>query len=214
MKQGTGDKKLDILLDGGLDQKSNILVVSPPGEIKKTFALQFMREGLSIGQTGIIIDYDTPIADIERFFSGASNPPLIIDGYSWTLGSESRSRYNVQGPTALNDLSILLSHILEKSPGPKRVVFNSLSTLLLYNDPDTIYKFTQIIGARLKNSDATALFLLESGMHSDASVTTIEHIMDDIITFKYAGKSWKMRIRSMGDNPITVEESVEGVRIP
>ncbi|MCD6279165.1 hypothetical protein J7J26_00115 [Candidatus Micrarchaeota archaeon] len=212
MKLSSGDYKLDVLMDGGFNSNENILIMSPPGEIKKVFGLQFIKKGLDVGQTGIIIDYDSPVKEINEFFD--SKKPIIIDGYTWTLGITSTSRYNVQGPNALNDLSILLSHLLERIPSTKRVLFNSLSTLLLYNDPDTVYKFIQIIGARLKNSNATSMFLIESGMHSNEIIATIEHIMDDEITFFHEDKSWKMRIKSLDNFPITVEFSPKKIMIP
>jgi len=56
-----------------------------------------------------------------------------------------------------------------------------------YNNPEIVYRFVQISGARLKGSGTSTIFLLESGMHEDTAVTTLKHLMDGYVEIKNEG---------------------------
>ncbi len=197
-KISTGITGLDLLLLGGLKPKSTTLLIGPSGYDKETFALQFSNAALEGGDPVIYSTLDKAPAELEstamRFgwnLSRHTNQDLkFIDCYSWTLGGgvpSERADMQVQGPSALNDLSIALSQSMreigQKGRYP-RIVLHSLSTLLLYNQPDVVFKFIQVTGSRLKTSGATTLLLLEPGMHDEKTVSTIKHLVDEVIELK------------------------------
>ncbi|MGB9635613.1 MAG: RAD55 family ATPase, partial [Candidatus Micrarchaeia archaeon] len=189
----SGISELDDALKGGLREKSNVLVIGPPGTEKVMLAVRFISGGIESGDGMVYITTDLQPSEIEEKnpeLSGHTNKELLfIDCYSWTLGAQQSERKDitVPGPSALNDLSIGIAQAMQKLFKPERklrVVFQSLSTLLLYNNPEVIYRFTQITGARLKGSNATTLFLIEEGMHDDKVVTTLKHLVDSVIEIK------------------------------
>jgi archaellum biogenesis ATPase FlaH len=65
-----------------------------------------------------------------------------------------------------------------------RVIFNSLSTVLMYSNPQTVGRFLQVIIARVKKAGGSILLTLEEGMHDEKVIITIEHLMDAIIHVK------------------------------
>ncbi len=189
----TGIAKLDEGMKGGLREKSNVLVIGPPGPEKVGIALKFIEQGLNDGDGSLYITTDVGPKEIEENSSllaeHANKDLIFIDCYSWTLGEQPAGRKDIMvpGPSALNDLSIGIAQAMQKlfKPDKKlRVVMHSLSTLLLYNNPEVVYRFTQITGARLKSSNATTLFLIEEGMHDQKVVTTIKHLVDSVIEVK------------------------------
>ncbi len=186
----TGIAELDPLIGGGLKEKSNVLVIGPPGIEKLSIALKFMEAGAEMGDGLLYITTDVAPTDIESQNAKISGDGVIfIDCYSWTLGSHENTRKDilVPGPSALNDLSIGIAQAMQKLFKPEkkvRVVMQSLSTLLLYNNPEVVYRFTQITGARLKASNATTLFLIEEGMHDEKVEATIKHLVDAVIEIK------------------------------
>ncbi|MCX8200367.1 MAG: RAD55 family ATPase [Candidatus Micrarchaeota archaeon] len=189
----TGIPDLDSSIGGGLKEKSNVLVIGPPGAEKVRLALRFIESGAEDGDGAVYITTDSAPAELEeksRKISELANKDLVfIDCYSWTLGAQQTTRKDiiVPGPSALNDLSIGIAQAMQRIFKPEkklRVVVQSLSTLLLYNNPEVIYRFTQITGARLKNSNAATLFLIEEGMHDEKVVTTIKHLVDAVIEVK------------------------------
>ncbi len=217
MGYSTGDEKLDVLLDGGIPEGKNILVCGPPGEIKKAFILEIAAQSTKHGKHAVIIDFDEPIDKIKEEIKdreGDLSKLIVVDGYSWSLGVPSNNRYNLQSPNALNDLAIILSNISNTINRGFLLVYYSLSTVLLYNEVNETYRFLQTTSAKLKEKGATSLFLVEEGMHPEDTMITIEHLMDDKYTFKKSGTSWKLRIKSMDDFPITVEYINNKVKIP
>jgi len=199
----TGILKLDMLLRGGLRQNGITLLIGPPGEEKKLAALQFANSALVSKQPVVYVTTDVSPSELEstagHYGLSLSGNPLLkfVDCYSWTLGSApaGRNDIQVQGPSALNDLAIALAQALPESNqvAKPRVVLHSLSTLLLYNQPEVIFKFIQITGSRLKSSGATSLFLLESGMHDEKTVSTLRHLADEIIEIDFKGGKGKIR---------------------
>jgi hypothetical protein len=117
----------------------------------------------------------------------------FVDCYSWTLGEaaskieakgfENRDDINVPGPSALNDLSIGITQSIRDTENAN-VIFQSLSTLLLYNSPEIIFRFVQIMGARLKMAGATTLMHCEAQMHDEKVITTLKHLADHVIEMK------------------------------
>ncbi|MEM3364781.1 MAG: RAD55 family ATPase [Candidatus Micrarchaeia archaeon] len=188
-----GIPELDLPMGGGLKEKSNVLVIGPPGSEKVSIALKFIESGAEDGDGMVYITTDVAPAELEeksKKISELANKDLVfIDCYSWTLGAQQGTRRDIMvpGPSALNDLSIGIAQAMQRIFKPEkklRVVMQSLSTLLLYNNPEVIYRFTQITGARLKNSNAATLFLIEEGMHDEKVVTTIKHLVDAVIEVK------------------------------
>ncbi|MEW6329031.1 MAG: RAD55 family ATPase [Candidatus Micrarchaeota archaeon] len=199
----SGIDELDDLIGGGLRDDANILLMGPPGQEKTLFALQFVNEGLTIRQPCVYLTTDVSPAEVEskagefgwNFPKFTGNGLWFVDCYSWALGAKSAQRKDIMvpGPSALNDLSIGLAQALQEAYKPalkSRVVFQSLSTLLLYNNPDIVFRFTQVIGARLKSAQATTLFMLDTGMHDERVLVTLKHLVDLIIEMKFESNKW------------------------
>ncbi|HQT45146.1 MAG TPA: hypothetical protein PLO51_04150, partial [Candidatus Micrarchaeota archaeon] len=46
------------------------------------------------------------------------------------------------------------------------------------------FKFVQITGARLKSQGTTVLYLLESEMHDEKTISTLRHLMDEVMEIR------------------------------
>lgn len=58
----------------------------------------------------------------------------------------------VSSPTNLTELGIIISKVIENIPGNNKFLFfDSLSTLLIYNKPDTIAKFTHFLTEKMRH---------------------------------------------------------------
>jgi KaiC/GvpD/RAD55 family RecA-like ATPase len=57
----TGVKGLDIILGGGLPEKSITLVSGPPGSGKSIFCFQFLYEGIKEGERGLFLTLDKKV---------------------------------------------------------------------------------------------------------------------------------------------------------
>jgi KaiC/GvpD/RAD55 family RecA-like ATPase len=128
----------------------------------------------------------------------------FVDCYSQQAGLNSQKSENIKyvsGPLALNELSIAVSDFQReflKKEIPHLIIFDSLSTLLMYSNAEAIGRFLQIFLAKIKNLQGDAIFTIEQGMHDDRAIVTIEHLMDSIIEVKKEGS--KVLIKENGGN--------------
>lgn len=186
-------EKIDEGLGGGLPEKSNFLLKGPPASRKDAILFQFISAGKKSGEPGVIVTTDSSPAEIQKKALSMGldlSATKFVDCYSWALqqrGAQRPQDILVPGPSSLNELSIAISRALSESakPGvPSRVSFQSLSTLVMYNNPEVVFRFIQVMGARLKANGATTLFTIDDGMHDQKVFTTLEHLTDGTIEFK------------------------------
>jgi KaiC/GvpD/RAD55 family RecA-like ATPase len=214
---------------GELPERSNFLFITPPRPEKNLFIAHYVNEGLTSKQPAVYVTTDIAPSEIEARassfgwkFSDYTNSLLwFVDCYSWALEKKpvERSDIRVSGPSSLDDLSLSINqatyHANKLSP-LGRVAFQSLSTLLIYNTPSIIYKFCQVLGARLKSAGMTTLFMVEEGMHQADVMATLEHMMDGIIEVKFEEGRWfisSSQIRSSGKVELKItDKGVEVLR--
>ncbi|MEK6934592.1 MAG: hypothetical protein AABW46_01810, partial [Nanoarchaeota archaeon] len=66
----------------------------------------------------------------------------------------------------------------------QNIIFQSLSTMLLYSKPEAIERFVQIIIAKTKNAGGSIFFTIEEGMHDKKVIFGLKHLMDGVIEVK------------------------------
>jgi KaiC/GvpD/RAD55 family RecA-like ATPase len=214
---------------GELPESSNFLFITPPRPEKNIFVSHYINEGLSTQQPVIYITTDIAPSEIEtkastfgwNFVEQTNKKLFFVDCYSWALEKKpvERKDIRVSGPSSLDDLSLSINQAMyevNKLSPTGRVMFQSLSTLLIYNSPGIVYKFCQVIGARLKSSGMTTLFMVEEGMHKSDVLATLEHMMDGIIEVRFEDGRWfisSSQIKSSGKVELRVtEKGIEALR--
>lgn len=175
------------------------LIISPPLAGKLFFIDQQISAFLKKKNPLLYITTDKSPEDIKKrwlkkkFYYGSyekSNYLKFIDAFSYQTGSlidSTNSIRRVSGPVALNEISVALAEIQRElyQLNPNHlVIFDSLSTLLMYTNPQTVGRFVQVITAKIKQAGGTIIYTLEQGMHDQKTIITIEHLMDQIIQIK------------------------------
>lgn len=214
---------------GELPERSNILFIAPPRPEKTLFVAHFVNEGLNSKQPVVYITTDIAPGEIEakstelgwNFAEHTNRDLWFVDCYSWALEKKpvERKDIRVSGPSSLDDLSLSINQATceaGRAGQIGRVVFQSLSTLLIYNSPNVVYKFCQVVGARLKSCGMTTLFMVEQGMHKPDVLATMEHLMDGIVEVNYEEGRWffsSSQIRSSGKVEVRITpRGIEAVR--
>ena len=180
----TGIADLDLIMEGGYPTPANIVLIGPSGMEKATFSYHFAAAA-GADENAYIVCGNASAKDI---ISKASTMGLdlsrahFIDCYSATLGKPPAPSENVtvvDGPSALNDISLALNEAIRTSQGKKmRVVFDTLSTFVLYNSKDSMRKFLSVIEGRLKSAGATTMYLIDEGVHDKQLLSLLEAGMD------------------------------------
>ena len=109
----------------------------------------------------------------------------------------------------INDLAGLsynIKDVLKKNSGRRmRVVTDVLSSLLMLNQPDTIYKFLTQLFADVKQYDSVVLATLEEGMHPPNVLAAMQQLFDGVIELRLYEEGLRvlplLRIRKMRGVP-------------
>jgi len=181
-----------------LPENSASIVIGLPLSGKNQFLYNYMLEALKNKEPVLFIETDKAPEDIKKelvknkIFYGAYVKILrFVDCYSQQAGNnvkDTNDTIRVSGPLALNEISIAISKIEAEfyKLNPKhRIIFDSLSTLLMYSNPQMVGRFLQILIAKIKKAGGSILFTLEQGMHDKKDIITIEHLMSAIIHIKH-----------------------------
>lgn len=184
----SGMSDLDIILEGGYQNPGNIIVVGPSGPEKSALSYHFASATANDELCIIICGSSSPSDIINKAGTYGINLNrsniFFIDCYSSTLGRVSESSEKIKtvpSPSALNDLSLAINDLMRLANGKKvRVIFDTLSTFVIYNPADSIRKFLGVIEGRLKSANATTVYFVDEGVHDRQLLSLIEHGMDGV----------------------------------
>jgi KaiC/GvpD/RAD55 family RecA-like ATPase len=213
VKVRSGVRRLDDLLYGGFPVDAQILINGPAHTGKDVLARMFSVEGLRIGVPSIWVVTDKThlqvrddLAALYPAFPDAEKKGLIryVDLYSRQVGS-AQSSANVRllsstDKAVLEQLGTTVNGIaeelLEKFPA-YRIVFESVSTITAYLDTAATVRFLQPFIGRRKLDHAVGYYVLESGMHSDSDLETLEHMVDGSINLKVEQMKTYLAVRGI-----------------
>ena len=219
----TGIDDLDVILEGGYHWPANVMLMGPTGIEKSIFAYHFAAAADPKNENVCFICGDSSPEEVkkaaENFGINLEKENIhFIDCYSATLGGKkevsSTEKITVlQSPSALNDLSLALNDVIRASAGKKiRVVFHTLSTFVLYNPLESVGKFLNIIGGRLKGASATTLYIVEEGVHDKQILTILQRGMDEVFVLEEKGGNFFLTVPRI-TMPLHVKLSASGMTV-
>ena len=173
----TGLRELDSILGGGYPNKSTILLVGPPGIGKEALGYWFATENPTPGDLCL---YVTRLAvsevkeDIGAFAQQRSSEPLWMADQGGSLKCDVRD---------LPGLSNGIKEVLRTNGEGKRVriVFDVISSMLMLYPQEMVYRFLAQLFVEIKKFDAVLVATLESGMHPQQVVASMEQLFDGVV---------------------------------
>lgn len=175
----TGLQELDRLLSDGYPEKSAILVVGPAGIGKEALRYSFLRSGLQQGDLCLYLTKSTPtevVHDMKGLGFELSRLP------TWFSREGGELRYDVND---LASMSHNIKEVLRNSAGARvRIVMDVLSSLLVLNEMEVIYRFMSQLLSDVKQYDVVLVATMEEGMHDLKVVSTMTELFDGVIEFK------------------------------
>jgi KaiC/GvpD/RAD55 family RecA-like ATPase len=198
----TGVADLDMIHEGGFINPGSVMVIGPTGMEKAALAYHFAAAASSNENAYLICGNSSAADTIKKaatFGIDLEKPNVyFIDCYSATLGRPMESTAKVMmvsGPGALNDISLMLNEAMKASAGKRmRVVFDTLSTFVLYNPRESIRKFLSVVEGRLRTAGATTMCLVDEGVHDKQLVSLLEQGLDEVFTITDAGGRFFLKV--------------------
>jgi len=173
---------------------TNILVTGPPLTGKRALALDILAAGTEAGEGAIVVttkDSATRIlTDYERRTAYEGRPVAVVDCVTRQQGvSEVREDKRIKytsSPVDMTGIGIKLSEFLQafyQDQGIKknRIMVHSLSTLLMYADLQTVFRFLHVFTGRIQSVDGLGIFCIDSTAHDQQTMNTLTQLFDGVI---------------------------------
>ena len=121
----------------------------------------------------------------------------------WFASEGGQVKYDVND---LAGLSYNIKEILKQNAGRRvRIVIDAVSSLLMLNQPETIYRFLTQLFADVKQYDAVLLATLEEGMHKSEVLAAMQQLFDGVVEMRLYEEGLKvlplLRVRKMRGVP-------------
>jgi len=222
-----GIKELDNAI-GGIRKGSNIMLIGPPMSGKELILNCIMYHGATINKNAVITVTTRESAPhiLEWFKENKLNLPLdrigIIDCVSKTLGGAVREDENIRianSPVDLTGIGVKISYFFEefitkKNIRKNQLHMNSISTILMYSNIQTVFRFLHVFTGRIKSTGSLGIYLIESGMHDEQTLATIKQLFDGIIEIESVDDKNFIRIIGLSSKPTPwFEYEIEGANL-
>ncbi|ERH11552.1 MAG: hypothetical protein J07HB67_00560 [halophilic archaeon J07HB67] len=181
-------------IDTAIEPGSNILVSGPSMSGKRDLALDVLAEGTDDGDGAIFVTTkdgaDQVLELYERRTPYQGKPVAVVDCVTRQQGvgevrEDDRIKY-ASSPVDMTRIGIQLSEFLEafyqeRNIRQNRVVLHSLSTLLMYSDLQTVFRFLHVFTGRIQSVDGLGVYVIDSGAHDDQTMNTIRQLFDGVV---------------------------------
>jgi len=214
-KVRSGIRRLDDLLFGGFPPGVQVMINGPAHTGKDVLARLFSVEGLKVGIPSIWVVTDKThlqvredLAGLFPGFADAEKNGMLryVDLYSRSVGSSASSPgVRLLSSTDKGVLDQLAQSVngfaeeLKEHYPTYRLIFESVSTITAYLDATATFRFLQPFIGRRKLDSAVGYYVLDSGMHSESDMETLEHMVDGSINLKIEQMKTFLAVRGIGD---------------
>ena len=187
------------------------LLSGPAMSGKYDLLLSLVTEGIEAGDGVLFVttneDADGVIQDVEERLGHIPENFRLVDCVSERQGGggslpADRVEY-VSSPADLTGIGIGVSEQLRRfaqsDVEQTRVGFYSLSTLLMYAELETVFRFLHVLTGRIDSLDGVGLFAIDPTTHDEGTVNTLKQLFDGMIELREAGGSREIRLVGFGE---------------
>jgi KaiC/GvpD/RAD55 family RecA-like ATPase len=188
-------------LDVEVPPGTNILLAGPPLTGKRSLGFDILAGGVEADEGAVVVSTKDSaqrvLKEFERRFDYEGRPVAVIDCVTRQQGisdaTETEQVKYVSAPADMTGIGIKLSELLQDFYGTRgiernRVMLHSLSTLLMYSDLQTVFKFLHVFTGRIQSVDGLGLFAIDSTAHDDQAMNTLKQLFDGIVTTHEEGE--------------------------
>jgi KaiC/GvpD/RAD55 family RecA-like ATPase len=177
-----------------VDPGVNILISGPPLSGKRRLAMEALAHGANDGEGAVIIttrdSSDRVLSDFRSLLDSPDDAHVgIVDCVTQHQGrsaSDSDLVKYASSPLDMTGIGIKFSEFVEefyttRDVRQNRVMLDSLSTLLMYSDLQTVFRFMHVLTSRIENADAVGFHVIESTAHDDETMNTLKQLFDGVV---------------------------------
>jgi len=185
----------DVLPDAELESGTNLLITGPPLSGKRRLAIDILANGTRQEEGAIVVTTkdsgDKILSEYKKRIENVEDEPLgIVDCVTKQRGVGSAEdgpqlKY-ASSPVDMTGIGIKLSEFLQdfyerRGLKQNRVLMHSVSTLLMYSDLQTVFRFLHVFTGRVQSANGLGLYAIDSTAHDDQTMNTLTQLFDGLI---------------------------------
>ncbi|WP_436347673.1 RAD55 family ATPase [Natronorubrum sp. FCH18a] len=202
----------DVIPDAEIDPGTNLLVAGPPLTGKRQIAFDILASGANHGDGSIVVTTkDSADKVLETFTdsvdASADSNIGVVDCVTkqrgiGTVDDDPRIKY-ASSPVDMTGIGIKLSEFLQefyedRGLTENRVLLHSVSTLLMYSNLQTVFRFLHVFTGRIQSADAMGVYVIDSTAHDDQTMNTLKQLFDAVIELEERTDGEEPEIRTAG----------------
>ncbi|SEO79965.1 RecA-superfamily ATPase, KaiC/GvpD/RAD55 family [Halogranum amylolyticum] len=181
--------------DAEVEPGTNVLVTGPPLTGKRSLALDVLAAGTRADEGAIVVTTkdsgERLLGDYAKRTPHEGKPVAVVDCVSRQQGvgdlrDDDRIKY-ASSPVDMTGIGIKLSEFLqafyqEQRIERNRILVHSLSTLLMYSNLQTVFRFLHVFTGRVQSVNGLGLFCIDASAHDEQTMNTLKQLFDGIVT--------------------------------
>jgi KaiC/GvpD/RAD55 family RecA-like ATPase len=186
--------------DATVEPGTNILVTGPPLTGKRRLALELLAAGGNDGEGSVVVttrdSADRVMSDYRSLLTAPDDADVgIVDCVTQHQGRSPEDTTTVKyasSPVDMTGIGIKFSEFVEsfyadRGVKQNRVLVDSLSTLLMYSDLQTVFRFMHVFTSRIEDADALGVHTIESTAHDAEAMNTLKQLFDGVVEVESDG---------------------------
>jgi KaiC/GvpD/RAD55 family RecA-like ATPase len=158
-------------------------------------AFEALAHGGNNGEGCVVVttrdSSDRVLTDFQSLLTAPDETHLgIVDCVTKHQGRSANDTEMVKytsSPVDMTGIGIKFSEFIEefytkRDVKRNRVAIDSLSTLLMYSDLQTVFRFMHVLTSRIEDAEAIGIHVLESTAHDAETLNTLKQLFDGIVT--------------------------------
>lgn len=192
-----GIKEIDDAI-GTIKKGSNFLLIGPSMTGKEAILNQIISYGATEKDNAVMMvtTREPAIHILDYLKKRTPDLPLsnvgIVDCVSQMHDNnvvETQNIKIVNSPIDLTGIGVKISQFFEDFYMKKKIHniqlhINSLSTIMMYSNLQTVFRFLNVYTGRIKAAEGLGIYVIDSGMHDEKSIATLQQLCDGLIEVK------------------------------
>jgi KaiC/GvpD/RAD55 family RecA-like ATPase len=175
--------------------------------------MDILAHGADNGEGSVIVttrdSSDRVIADFQSRLVDPDTADLgVVDCVTQHQGRSASDTEMVKyasSPVDMTGIGIKFSEFVEefytqRGVRENRVLLDSLSTLLMYSDLQTVFRFMHVFTSRIEDADALGVHVIESTAHDAETMNTMKQLFDGIIELS---DDRELSVQLPGSSPVS-----------
>jgi KaiC/GvpD/RAD55 family RecA-like ATPase len=180
--------------NASVDPGTNILISGPPLTGKRRLAMDILARGADHGEGSVIVTTRDNADRVQADYRARVDDPEAIDlgivdcvtQHQGRSASDTELVKYASSPVDMTGIGIKFSEFVEefytqRNVRRNRILLDSLSTLLLYSNVQTVFRFMHVFTSRIEDADALGVHIIDSTAHETEAVNTMKQLFDGVV---------------------------------